>query len=243
MRKVNIAGIPTDVEDCEIETVKILLDQENPRISYYKDSQPKDTINQDEINYAIISKNPDAFEKLKESIESNHGLLYPIWVVNLGNNEYRVIEGNTRLVIYRQLQEKFLNDYSYNKIPCWILPEGVKEDQMSFLRLEAHLRGTTDWDTYEKARYLYKLSEDEGYSVEKLERQTKLTKNDIENQIELFSGKTMEERKLITGLQPKRADVILAGALIIKMIMLKLRANSFIVSDMGIRHGIILDRF
>lgn len=70
-----------------------------------------------------------------------------------------------------------------------------------------------------------------------------ITEKDIKHQIELFSTKTIEERRLITGLQPKRADVILAGALIIKMIMQKLNANSFIVSDMGIRHGIILDRF
>ena len=72
---------------------------------------------------------------------------------------------------------------------------------------------------------------------------SKITNGDLNSQIELFSSKSLEERKRIVGLQPKRADVILAGALIIKVIMEKLKRTSFIVSDKGLRHGLIFDRF
>ena len=68
-------------------------------------------------------------------------------------------------------------------------------------------------------------------------------KDEILRQIEMYSSLKIEERKNITGLQPKRADVILAGVLIIKYILTKTGQNSFRVSDWGIRHGLMYDKF
>lgn len=66
---------------------------------------------------------------------------------------------------------------------------------------------------------------------------------EIERQIALYQSKTIEERRKIVGLQPKRADVILAGALIVKIIMQLTNVSAFTVSDRGLRHGLIVDRF
>ena len=52
-----------------------------------------------------------------------------------------------------------------------------------------------------------------------------------------------EDRRSIVGLQPKRADVILAGACIVRTVMEKLDQRSLTVSDRGLRHGLLLDRF
>jgi exopolyphosphatase/guanosine-5'-triphosphate,3'-diphosphate pyrophosphatase len=70
-----------------------------------------------------------------------------------------------------------------------------------------------------------------------------ITMEDLQNQIRDFSSTTLEERKNIPGLEPKRADVILAGALIIKSILINSGKDSFIVSDFGIRHGLMFDKF
>jgi exopolyphosphatase/guanosine-5'-triphosphate,3'-diphosphate pyrophosphatase len=61
--------------------------------------------------------------------------------------------------------------------------------------------------------------------------------------MELFRNKTIEQRKQIPGLQPKRADVILAGAAIVKTIMDIFRINSFTISDRGLRHGLMFDLY
>ena len=54
-----------------------------------------------------------------------------------------------------------------------------------------------------------------------------IERNDVERQIEMYRSKTTDERRSIVGLQPKRADVILAGACIVKIVMDKLaRTNS-----------------
>lgn len=55
--------------------------------------------------------------------------------------------------------------------------------------------------------------------------------------------KTVEERKKIRGLQPKRAGVMLAGTGILKAIMNKLHSEKITISDMGLRHGLMFDRF
>src|SRR5271167_3677424 len=66
---------------------------------------------------------------------------------------------------------------------------------------------------------------------------------EIERQIELYRSRSLEERREIVGLQPKRADVILAGACIVKTVMDKLHKETLSVSDRGLRHGLLIDRF
>jgi len=70
-----------------------------------------------------------------------------------------------------------------------------------------------------------------------------IERSEVERQIETYRAKSFEERRAIVGLQPKRADVILAGACIVKIVMDKLCKPSLSVSDRGLRHGLLIDRF
>jgi exopolyphosphatase/guanosine-5'-triphosphate,3'-diphosphate pyrophosphatase len=70
-----------------------------------------------------------------------------------------------------------------------------------------------------------------------------LTRAEVERQIELYRSRDTEARRQIVGLQPKRADVILAGACIVRTVMGKLRKDELSVSDRGLRHGLLVDRF
>jgi len=71
----------------------------------------------------------------------------------------------------------------------------------------------------------------------------RLSRAEVERQIELYSSRSAEARRQIVGLQPKRADVILAGACIVRTVMDKLQRDSLAVSDRGLRHGLLVDRF
>ncbi len=70
-----------------------------------------------------------------------------------------------------------------------------------------------------------------------------IDKAEVDRQIELYGSQSLEDRRKIVGLQPKRADVILAGVCVVKTVLDKLRKDSLCVSDRGLRHGLLIDRF
>jgi exopolyphosphatase/guanosine-5'-triphosphate,3'-diphosphate pyrophosphatase len=72
---------------------------------------------------------------------------------------------------------------------------------------------------------------------------TVLAVAEIDRQIELYRSRDAAARRKIAGLQPKRAEVILAGAGIVRTIMEKLDQDSLTVSDRGLRHGLLIERF
>jgi len=70
-----------------------------------------------------------------------------------------------------------------------------------------------------------------------------LDRDELDRQIELYRSRDAEARRAIVGLQPKRAEVILAGACIVRTVMDKLGQQSLTVSDRGLRHGLLVHRF
>jgi exopolyphosphatase/guanosine-5'-triphosphate,3'-diphosphate pyrophosphatase len=72
---------------------------------------------------------------------------------------------------------------------------------------------------------------------------TVLGRAEVIRQIALYAARTAAERREIVGLQPGRAEVILAGACIVRTVLDKLGCDELTVSDRGLRHGLILERF
>jgi exopolyphosphatase / guanosine-5'-triphosphate,3'-diphosphate pyrophosphatase len=70
-----------------------------------------------------------------------------------------------------------------------------------------------------------------------------LDRDELDRQIELYRSRDAEARRAIVGLQPKRAEVILAGACIVRTVMDKLGQHSLTVSDRGLRHGLLVHKF
>jgi exopolyphosphatase/guanosine-5'-triphosphate,3'-diphosphate pyrophosphatase len=80
------------------------------------------------------------------------------------------------------------------------------------------------------------------YDPERI-RNTVLERAEVERQIALYQTRTADERREIVGLQPKRAEVILAGACIVRTVLDKLGCDSLRVADRGLRHGLLAERF
>jgi hypothetical protein len=184
--QVNIEGVAVVMEQRKVPLDSLKLDAQNPRIGLYKDSQPKATLSDVDIRHAIVNRSPEAYGKLRDSIEINQGAINPIWVGPLHDGEHLVVEGNTRVLIYRELSQKYGGSDTWKSVTANVLPVGIGESQINFIRLEAHLRGVTEWDAYERARYLYILNEREGYSVTRLEQLTRLRRPEIETEIRAF---------------------------------------------------------
>src|SRR5437016_1888098 len=98
MMTARIAGVDTPLTQMDVPIEHVELDPTNPRIGLFVDALPKDRASQDEIEYAILNNNPEAFEKLKASSEINKGLVNRIWIQPIGKGRFKVIEGYTRLI-------------------------------------------------------------------------------------------------------------------------------------------------
>jgi exopolyphosphatase/guanosine-5'-triphosphate,3'-diphosphate pyrophosphatase len=70
-----------------------------------------------------------------------------------------------------------------------------------------------------------------------------LDASEIDRQIDLYRTRNADDRRAITGLQPNRAEVILAGACIVRTVLARLGCDSLTVSDRGLRHGLLVERF
>jgi len=71
---------------------------------------------------------------------------------------------------------------------------------------------------------------------------SRLTLAEVRRQARLFREQTIDERKKVPGLEPKRADVILAGACLIERIMTFFHTQDVIVSDQGVRYGLLYEQ-
>jgi exopolyphosphatase / guanosine-5'-triphosphate,3'-diphosphate pyrophosphatase len=74
-------------------------------------------------------------------------------------------------------------------------------------------------------------------------RGTMLDRAELDRQIETYRTRDADGRRTIVGLQKKRADVILAGACIVRTVLDKLDAESLTVTDRGLRDGVLVERF
>ena len=72
---------------------------------------------------------------------------------------------------------------------------------------------------------------------------TVLDRAEISRQIELYRQRSADERREIVGLQPARAEVILAGGCIVRTVLDKLHCSELTVSDRGLRHALLVERF
>ena len=66
-----------------------------------------------------------------------------------------------------------------------------------------------------------------------------LARSEVERVLRLFGSMPLAERRKLKGLDPARADVILAGTAILERVMCEAGVESVTVSDQGVRWGLV----
>ena len=139
---------------------QIKLDSQNTRIKQFLENYVGEPTSE-QISLALSdSGTGDAttsYRTLRESIRVSKGIIHPIVVNHTAEGEMVVIEGNTRLQIYKEFNESN-PDGTWAMIPS-LLYEQMSEYDIHSIRLQSHLVGPRDWDPYSKAKYLFQLSE------------------------------------------------------------------------------------
>lgn len=71
----------------------------------------------------------------------------------------------------------------------------------------------------------------------------RLSLAEVGRQIALYASTPLGERPAIPGLDPRRADIILAGACVVRELLLSSGADGLTVSSRGLRYGVMRKRF
>jgi exopolyphosphatase / guanosine-5'-triphosphate,3'-diphosphate pyrophosphatase len=70
-----------------------------------------------------------------------------------------------------------------------------------------------------------------------------LTRSSLDKLVEMLSMSTLDARRKIVGLETGREDIILAGAVVAQEIMGRCGSLKMLVSDWGLREGIVFDLY
>lgn len=148
-----------------LPTASIDLDKENPRIKHYLEQYKE--ISSELIALALSDNSSEGssttYHSLRDSIKESKGIIHPIVVSHEPDGSYVVIEGNTRLQIYREFEKSGVPG-KWDEIISLVY-EQLDETEKHKIRLQSHLVGPREWDPYSKAKYLYYLSEVEGRNM------------------------------------------------------------------------------
>lgn len=139
---------------------KIQQDLTNPRISKFLEPYGESPT-AEQIYLALGAGGADesgsstTFDKLRNSIITNGGIIQPIIVNRRKDGTFVCIEGNTRLALYLKFPEEKVAG-NWTQIPALVYDD-MDITQIDKIRLQVHLVGTREWDPYSKAKYLYYL--------------------------------------------------------------------------------------
>ena len=124
------------------------------------------------------------FSSLRDSIKVTGGIIHPILVSHEPDGRYIVIEGNTRLHIYKEFHETDPSG-KWASIPALVY-EQLSDFKKHEIRLQSHLVGPREWEPYSKAKYLYQLSEVEHMPLNQIISLCGGRKSEIQRSIDAF---------------------------------------------------------
>ena len=125
--------------------------------------------------------------------------------------------------------EKFFSQENYSKENIEKCKEWVKENIREIIKIKNEefktvgVAGTaTTQISVKKEMKIYDSQQ---------VHMSEITVKELERNLKLFISKNIEERKEIIGLEPKRADVIIAGTIILITILKELNKDKIVVSE------------
>jgi hypothetical protein len=180
MNKITIGKKDFEVEERIIDQFDLLFYEENPRI--YSILQSNEEPSTQKGIEEILSK-MDHVKQLRLSIEQNGGIIDPLIVVKKDDN-YIVLEGNSRLAAYRLLVKK--DAIKWRKIRCSVLPSTISDDDIFTLLGQYHLIGRKDWSVFEQAAYLFRKKEASNLEIDILAKSVGLKKGTVEQYLRVY---------------------------------------------------------
>jgi hypothetical protein len=176
-----VAGRRLRTEGRDLPIDELLYYTENPRIFTLLEglgNQPS----QEQIEGELWKLDPT--KDLFQDIKSNKGLMEEVIVSN-----GIVLEGNTRLCVYRKLESQAKTDEEraqWHRIPAKVILDDISKEEIFTLLGTFHIRGKAKWRTFEQAGYVYRMKHELRKTPDQIADMIGLSKNEINSMIKAY---------------------------------------------------------
>lgn len=173
-----------------------------------------------------------------------------ILVIDIGGGSTEFIFGNKEGIKYLtsinmgavRMTEKFLRTDPICKVEIEELVKNVDEMIESTINYLRNLKIDKAIGIGGTATTIAAVSKKlEVYDKDKIHH-SHLSYEQVKSIQHIFLSKNLEERKQIKGLQPKRADIIMAGIIILDRILAKLAVEDMIISEYDNLEGLVFEQ-
>ena len=151
--KIKILGESVELSEDFLPIGGLKFLKDNPRVYAVTHAEKGfEELTDEEQQDLIFQKLQDepSFKNLLPEVKRHGSLLEPV-LVRMDTME--VIEGNSRLAVYRYLHKQ-QPDAEWDLIPCYLVARLTVRQQAAFLN-QIHVKGKTQWSAYEKANFAY----------------------------------------------------------------------------------------
>ena len=168
--------IPYELKELNIHDLRYYPD--NPRINYIISTHDGE-VTQEIIEQKLLVL--DTTKDLVKDVEENQGLIEEVLVIG-----DEVVEGNTRLAVYRRLAKKYPEDPRWTTIPAKVLSSEIRPQELFFILGTLHIKGKNEWSAYEKAAYIYRMVRELDYSAQEVAKQLGHQANTVEAMLKAY---------------------------------------------------------
>lgn len=152
----------------------------NPRVASIiidLDHEPSD----DEIDKIMDKKQGEATRTLYQEIKKDGMINEPLIVW-----DGKVIEGNTRLWVARQLLKEAKTEKDkerWQMVSARVIQDKLSENDVNIILADYHIKKKRDWNPFEQACYFYRMSVEEKITNQKISEITGIYPNKVSNYI------------------------------------------------------------
>ena len=177
---MNILGVNIDCNIDYIAVERLNYLQRNPRVNtiLHREEKKREGVELEQFIFETMMKQPSV-KNIYADIEKSKDLTHAVFV---RQDTMEVVEGNSRLTVYKDLNRRHPQDEKWKKIRCQIVATLTDEQEDAFLYKE-HVDGKTTWKTYEKAMLIYNAKASGCTLDELMERFPGTTKKSLQNEI------------------------------------------------------------